>query len=104
MPREWSFVEAGLDFGMLGVFASPDKQLYDKLVNKGNTSESTKKSLALTTFVLRNKISISILYTCGGLFMTRITANLTKDVAMANTNLVKMEILSPQMKTPQHYH
>ena len=49
------FIEAGSDFGdaLVGVFASPDKQLYDKLVNKGNTSESAKKNLApLTTFVL----------------------------------------------------
>lgn len=49
------FIEAGSDFGdaLVGVFASPDKQLYDKLVNQGNTSESAKKNLApLTTFVL----------------------------------------------------
>ena len=49
------FIEAGSDFGdaLVGVFASPDKQLYDKLVNQGNTSDSAKKNLApLTTFVL----------------------------------------------------
>jgi len=49
------FIEAGSDFGeaLVGVFASPDKQLYDKLVNQSNTSDSTKQNLApLTTFVL----------------------------------------------------
>jgi hypothetical protein len=48
-------IEAGSDFGeaLVGVFASPDKQLYDKLVNQSNTSDSTKQNLApLTTFVL----------------------------------------------------